>query len=101
MNLNALDSRFFRICWRRFGSVVMARGKAGSNSMLNGRLLDFRHVPEVAFHRIAHRGKAHFLGLHRDGAGLDLGQVQDVRDEIEQIRAGRINVAGKFDLFGR
>ena len=41
-----------------------------------------------------------FLRLHRDGAGFDLGKVEDIADEIEQICSRTVDGAGKFHLFG-
>ena len=40
VNLKAFDSRFFRICCRRFGSLVNDRGRVLSMSMWKPRLLD-------------------------------------------------------------
>ena len=38
------------------------------------------------------------LGLDRDGAGLDLRQVENVADEVEQVGAGAVDGAGELDL---
>ena len=57
-------------------------------------------VPEVALDRLAHHCERHILDIHRHGARLDLGEVQGVIDEREQVRAGGMDVLGKLDLFG-
>src|SRR6185436_842026 len=36
-----------------------------------------------------------------DGSRLDLRQIEDVVDEREQVRAGRMNRAREVDLLGR
>ena len=41
------------------------------------------------------------LGFDGHGAGFDLGQVEDVADEVEQIGAGGVNRLGELDLLGR
>ncbi len=66
-----------------------------------GQVLLLGKVLEVPLAGIAQRSEPHFLGLDRDGARLDLGQIQNVRDEVEQVRAGGINVAREFHLLGR
>ncbi len=38
--------------------------------------------------------------IHRDGAGFDLGKIQNVVDEAEQVVAGGMDGLGEFDLFG-
>ena len=39
-----------------------------------------RDMPEGAIHLVAQIAEEHFAGLHRHGAGLDLGQIEDVVD---------------------
>ena len=34
----------------------------------------------------------------RDGARFDLGEIENVADEVEQVRAGAVNGAGELDL---
>ncbi len=59
------------------------------------------NVPEVALHRIAQRRHADLLGLDRDRARLDLGQIQDIREEVQEIRAGGVDIAGVLHLLAR
>ena len=40
----------------------------------------------------------HLLGLDRDRAGLDLGQVENVADQVQQVGAGAVDGAGEIDL---
>ncbi len=42
-----------------------------------------------------------FLGVDRDGAGLDLGEVENVADQIEQVGAGAVDGTGELDLLRR
>ena len=39
-----------------------------------------------------------FLDLDSDRAGLDLREIENVVDEVEQVGAGRVDVARKLDL---
>ena len=39
--------------------------------------------------------------VDRDGAGLDLRQVENVADQVEQVGAGAVDGAGEFHLLGR
>ena len=58
----------------------------------------FRFVPERPSHHVEQAGEGNLLGIHRDGAGLDLRQVEDVADQVQQVGAGRVDGAGEFDL---
>src|SRR5687767_3119342 len=86
------------ICWSRFESLVKVEGNAGSKSIWKGRFC-FRDMAEAAFHRLTKIGEGDFLDVDRDGAGLDLRQIQNVVDEVEQIGTGGVNAPGEFDLF--
>jgi hypothetical protein len=58
-----------------------------------------RPVPVVGF--VAERPRdgvdqvcdKHLLRVHRDGAGLDLRQVENVADEVQEVGAGAVNRA--------
>src|ERR1700691_5037337 len=39
-----------------------------------------------------------FLGFDGDGSGFDLGKVQDVADEIQEVRTCSVNRARTLDL---
>ena len=88
MNLTALESRFLRICWRRFESLIMLPGRSSAKWTLNGRFLFLGHVPEVAIDGVAQAGERDFLDLDGDRAGLDLREIENVVDQIEQVGAG-------------
>ena len=55
-------------------------------------------MAEGAGHRLLEHTQRNVLGLNRDGAGLDLRQVQNVADEIQEIAACAVNRAGELDL---
>ena len=46
-------------------------------------------------------GEEDLLDIHRDRAGFDLGQVEDVANQIEQVRPRAVNSTGELDLPGR
>ena len=51
---------------------------------------------------LSRRGEErHLFRLHGDRAGFDLGQVQNVVDQIQQVRAGAVNILGEFHLLLR
>jgi hypothetical protein len=47
----------------------------------------FGLVTEIALDRLAQLREREVLAFDRNGAGLDLRQVEDVRDEVQQVRA--------------
>src|ERR1700683_3286907 len=56
---------------------------------------------ERAIHAVTQGGEGDLLGLDGDRAGLDLRQIEDVVDEREQVRAGRMDVPGEVNLLGQ
>ena len=55
---------------------------------------------EGAVDVIAQIGQADFARFNGHGAGLDLGQVENIADERQQIGPGGIDSFGKLDLLG-
>ena len=55
-------------------------------------------VPEVSFDVFPQPVECDLFDLYRDGAGLDLREVENVVDEVEQIGAGRIDIARELHL---
>src|SRR5206468_6434159 len=62
--------------------------------------LGFGDRAEEAFDEFALCGEGDLPDLHGGGAGLDLGEVEDVVDQSQEVLAGTVNRAGKLDLFG-
>ena len=79
----------------------MLRPRCGSTCDVERQLAVFGFVPERARHGVEQVGEEDFLGIDRNGAGLDLGQVENVADQVEQVGAGAVNGAGELDLLGR
>ncbi len=98
MNLNALDSRFFNTCCRRFESVTRLRCKMRIRVHLESELPVLRFVPERAFDRVQQAGKEYFLRLNRYRAGFDLRQIENVADQVEQVGSRAMNCAGELHL---
>ena len=71
----ALESKFFRTC-RRFKWVVMLRN-SGEIVTSEGQAAPLRLVAEGAHHQLPQQTQRDVLGVHRDGAGFDLRQVQE------------------------
>src|SRR5271156_1505788 len=57
-----------------------------------------RLVTEWTTHRIQHAGEEYFLRLHRDGSGFDFGEIENIRDQIQQVGARAVNRTGKLHL---
>ena len=55
-------------------------------------------VAEVALDGLAQLRERQLFALDRDRARLDLGQVEDVADEIQQVGAGAVDGLGEFHL---
>ena len=82
--------------------VAVHRRAAGrrSKSTWNGRFLasaTWRKLRSTLSRRPAN---GDLLDLDRHRAGLDLRQVEDVVDQVQQVGAGRVDVAGELDLLG-
>ncbi len=58
-------------------------------------------MPERTTHHIQEAGEEYFFCVHGNGAGFDLGQIQNVADEIQQIGSGAMDGAGKLHLLRR
>ena len=65
---------------------------------LESELPILRLVAERARHHVEQAREEDFLRLHRNRAGFDLRQVENVADQVQQVGAGAVNGAGKFDL---
>src|SRR6185312_294144 len=61
-------------------------------------LAAFGFVGEAALDRAAQIGELDLLALHGDRARLDLGEIQDVADEIQKVGAGGVYGPREFDL---
>src|SRR6185295_11299069 len=74
--------------WQVLGKVHVER-----------QILGLSHVPEIALDGVAQTGKGDLLDLHGDGTGLDFREIEDVVNEMEEVRSRGIDIARKFDLF--
>ena len=98
VNLTALDSRLLRTCSRRWRSVSSSAGAPWST--LTVRVRPFWSVRgrnarrQIGGQIGESEGRRRQLHLPR----LDLGQVEDVADEGEQVGAGAVDAAGELDL---
>ena len=68
---------------------------------LEGQLPGLRLVAERPGDHVDEIGEQDLLGIDRHRSRLDLGEVEDVADQIEQIGAGAVNGAGELDLLGQ
>ena len=98
VNLKALDSRFFSTCCRRLESVTMLRVELRIELDVERQMAALGLVPERPRHRLEQVREVDLLGVDRDGAGLDLRQVEDVADQVQQVGAGAVDGARELDL---
>src|SRR5580658_6114767 len=61
----------------------------------------FRFVTEGPGDHVKQTREEYFLRLHRHGSGFDLREVQDVRDQIQQVGSRAVNRAREFHLLQR
>ena len=80
--------------------AVHERRQALGELHVERQVLGLGHVPEVAVDVVAQAGEGDFLDLDGHRAGLDLREIEDVVDEVQQVGAGRVDVAGELDLLG-
>ena len=64
------------------------------------QILGLGHMPEVAIDVVAQATEGYFLDFHRNSAGLDFGQIENVVNEVEQVRTRGVDVARELDLLG-
>ena len=57
------------------------------------QVFGLRHVPEGPLDVFVQRRETDVFDIHGDGAGFDLGEVEDVVDEVEKVGTGRIDVS--------
>ena len=79
----------------------MLRARLPSTLDVERQLAVFGLVPERPPDGLEQARRQDFLGVHRHRAGLDLGQVEDVADQVEQVGAGAVDGAGEFHLLRR
>ena len=70
-------------------------------SMLEVEPLRLGHVPEGALDVVVQVGEPQLADVDDHRARLDLGQVEDVVDQRQQVVARRVDRLGELDLLGR
>src|SRR5579871_5028555 len=63
-----------------------------------GQLAVVGLVLEVALERLLKLCKWQLFGFDRNRTRLDLGQIQNVADQVEQVRTGAVHGLGKLHL---
>ena len=82
------------------GVRYQAAGKVWIGLHLKSELAVLRFVPEGTGNHFEQIGEQDFLRLDRNRAGLDLGQIENVADQIQQVGAGAMNGTRELDLLG-
>ena len=79
----------------------MLRARCVIDLDVEGQLPIVGLVPERPGDGVDQVGDEHLLCVHRDGAGLDLRQVENVADQVQQVGAGAVDGARELDLLRR
>ena len=98
VNLKALDKQVLQHLLQPLGVGGHAARKMRVDLDVERQMPVVGLVAERPRDGVDQVGDEHLLGVHRDGAGLDLRQVEDVADQVEQVGAGAVDGAREFDL---
>src|ERR1700712_5893860 len=75
-----------------------AASQIGIDVDVKRQLAVVRFMPERTSDRLQQVSGEDFLRIHGDRSGFNLGQVENVADQIEQVGAGAVNGARELDL---
>ena len=101
VNLQAFESRFRSTCWSRLASVEMAAGRPAASVDPERQALGLGHRAERALDVFPQLAERVLADLDRHRPRLDLGHVEDVVDQREQVGARRVDRLGELLLLGR
>ena len=76
--------------WQRHGDIDLER-----------ETLRFSHVMEGPLRTVAQGSEGDLLGFNGNCTGFDFGQVENIVDQREQVRTGRMDIPGKVHLLRR
>src|SRR5690348_1074401 len=80
----------------RVGNHAAAQARRRLN--FESELLVFCFVTERTGDHFEQTAEENFFGFDGNGTGFDLGEIENVGDEIEQVRSSAMNGAGELDL---
>ena len=78
------------------GNQAARKMRIGLN--LEGQLPVFRFVAERTRDHIQQAGEEDFLRFHRHRSGFDLRKIENVADQVEQVRSRAVNGARELHL---
>src|SRR3984885_7949087 len=78
-----------------------ARRKIGIGTDFKTELSIFGFVTEGPSHHVEETGKEYFLGIDGNGSGFNFRKVENVADEVQQVRACAVDGASELDLLRR
>ncbi len=101
VNLKAFDRRFFKHLLQalRVGDHAASKMRVGLNLETETPVLRF--VPERAFDHVEQAGEEDLFRLHRHRSRFDLRQIENVGDQVQQVRSGAVNGARELNLLRR
>ena len=101
VNFTALASRLRSTCWSRCASVVIVDGHVRARSRRRSSSpFSSACGPSACSTSPSTSASTTGAGVDVHPAGLDLGEVEDVVDQAQQVRARAVDRAGELDLPG-
>src|ERR1700692_2361574 len=99
--LERIRQQVFQYLLQTLGVGDDAASKMGTGYQFEAEVSIFGLVRERTFHHIQQAREENFLRLDRYRARFDLRQIQNVGDQIEQVRSSAMNRARELDLLIR
>ena len=98
VNLTALASRLRSTCCSRWVSVVIVAGRPARSRRAASSPFSSACGPNACSRSPSTSASTTGAGVDLHPARLDLGEVQDVVDQAQQVRARAVDRAGELDL---
>ena len=80
--------------------MTRLRPSRGSVATSNDKSAVFRLVAERTRHRFQQAAEEDLFRFDRNRAGFDLRKIENVADQVQQVRAGAVDGARELDLLG-
>ena len=96
--LEGVGKKVFQHLLQTLGVDCQRSTEIGIYLHVEGKSACLRLVAERTCDRLKQAGEGDLLGVDGNGAELDLGQVEDVADEVQKVGAGTVNRARELNL---
>ena len=99
--LEGIGQQILEDLLQTLGVAAQAAGQRRIEVDVECQLFRLGHVAERSHHAVLNRGEGDLLDFHRDGAGFDFREIEDVVDQREQVGTRRVDGPGELDLLRR